>query len=393
MGALASLIGLLLTRTGVVWSGLAVLLTAVGAVAMPVAAVAATGVSLAPIATPNPPLAVPTLSQVLPSPSLGSVLASPLPSPTLPLPSPTVPVVLGTPSPTPTGLGGAPSPAASALPAAGAAGTGSGTSGRPEGWSGDTPSSPQPPGVAIPFTTLFLRTPLDVALAVSIAVLPLLCGLWLLLFGRTWNRGRRLRDGALRLALASDLGLSPRQLDSVSTQALFKLREQTAFDELTGALRRAAGIVATEREIARARRQKRPLCVAFADVDGLKLINDSRGHAAGDQLLRSLAGALRAGLRGQDLVFRYGGDEFVCVLPDTGEEAARTKLAEIQRETAAKGVRFCVGLAELERSDDVVSLLGRADRRLYERKAKRTLVREVRRGPRSRDRDDRPIVA
>jgi diguanylate cyclase (GGDEF)-like protein len=172
------------------------------------------------------------------------------------------------------------------------------------------------------------------------------------------------------LALATDLGLRPRELSSISTEGLFKLREQAAFDDLTGVLRRAAGISATEREIARARRQKTPLTVAFVDVDGLKQANDSRGHAFGDQMLRGLASALRVGLRGQDLVLRYGGDEFVCVLPDTASEAARTKLEQIRTELASKGIGLSMGLAQFERADDVVSLLARADGELYKAKAR-----------------------
>jgi len=61
-------------------------------------------------------------------------------------------------------------------------------------------------------------------------------GIWLLLFGRTWNEGRRARDASVRLALAADLGLSPREVASLTTKGLFKLREQAAFDDLTGVM-------------------------------------------------------------------------------------------------------------------------------------------------------------
>jgi diguanylate cyclase (GGDEF)-like protein len=213
-----------------------------------------------------------------------------------------------------------------------------------------------------------------------VAVLPLLFVIWIFVFGRTWAEAVRSRDAQMRLALAHDLGLSPRELMSVTTKGLFKLREEAAFDELTGVLRRAAGVAALDREVARARRQRAALSVVFIDVDGLKLANDTRGHRAGDELLRGLANTLKSGLRGQDLVMRYGGDEFVCMLPDTPAESTRIKVSWIQEEAAKHGISFSAGVAQLERSDDVVSLLARADQEMYAVKSRRGKVRDLRLG-------------
>jgi diguanylate cyclase (GGDEF)-like protein len=274
-----------------------------------------------------------------------------------PLPLPSLPAV-GTP--------GSQAPATAPAPQAGATSNGAssggtGASTTPTPWS----------GIPIPFTTLHVSSPLDIALLGALATLPLLFGIWLLLFGRTFTEARRRRDAQVRLMLAADLGLRPKDLTALSTKALFNLREKSAFDELTGALRRAAGISAAQREIARARRHNTPLTVAFVDIDGLKEANDRKGRAAGDALLRGLTQALREGLRGEDVIFRFGGDEFVCVLLETTVRDARAKLSEIQDEAARSGIRFCAGLAQLQRSDDVVSLFARADAELYDFKSSR----------------------
>jgi diguanylate cyclase (GGDEF)-like protein len=286
-----------------------------------------------------------------------------LPIPPLPLPTalPSLPVpVLATPTP----------PLLTPLPNASPATAASPPSqersqATPQNVAPAAPRSNPRRGVAIPFTTVYVDSPISVALLGALAVLPLLLGIWLLLFARTLVEARRRKDAQLRLTLAADLGLHPRDLASISTRALFELREKSAFDELTGVLRRAAGISAAEREIARARRHTAALSVAFVDADGLRDANTAGGRGAGDALLRALGRALKEGLRAEDVLFRYGGDEFVCVLPDTGVREARGRLGDIQSLANRSGIRFCFGVTELQRSDDVVSLFARADAELY----------------------------
>lgn len=298
------------------------------------------------------------------------------------LPSPTAPSVIDTPP---------------ALPSTSSQGAAGGVSKSAPATS-KTNSPPSAPGggpqhgIAIPLTTIYISSPLDIALIGALVSLPLLFVMWLFLFGRTLSEARRARGAQIRLLLAADLGLHPRDLTATSTKVLFSLREKAAFDELTGVLRRAAGIGAAEREIARARRHNAPLTVAFVDVDGLKEANDRSGHAAGDGMLRGLAQALRDGLRGEDVVFRYGGDEFVCILPDTTAKDARAKLGAIQLEASKAGIRFSAGLAQLQRSDDVVSLFARADRDLYQFKANRGQIVQLP-PPSQKKRPDRTVTA
>ncbi|HUR86767.1 MAG TPA: GGDEF domain-containing protein [Solirubrobacteraceae bacterium] len=144
-------------------------------------------------------------------------------------------------------------------------------------------------------------------------------------------------------------------------------REHSSHDDLTGAYLRGAGLVELDREIARARRTTQPLVLAFIDVDGLKAVNDSRGHAAGDQTLVAVADALRAHLRAHDLVIRYGGDEFLCVVAGLDLAEAAARLALVNADLAEGPVRGAVsaGLAELQADDSPEDLVARADAQLY----------------------------
>ncbi|MEY2426773.1 MAG: hypothetical protein QOI61_2345 [Actinomycetota bacterium] len=132
-----------------------------------------------------------------------------------------------------------------------------------------------------------------------------------------------------------------------------------------------------EREIVRARRGGYPLVVAFVDVDGLKAINDSLGHAAGDGMLRHVANSFRAHMRTHDLIIRYGGDEFVCVLSglDVTEAAKRLALVRAALAQSSDEGSTTVGLAQLQPTDSLDDLLGKADRALYRERQKQRRTR------------------
>ena len=129
-------------------------------------------------------------------------------------------------------------------------------------------------------------------------------------------------------------------------------RSYASLDELTGLFRRGAGELALTHEIDRARRSGRSLVLAIIDIDALKAVNDSQGHAAGDALLRDVPTAIISALRSYDVTVRWGGDEFVCGLSDVTLDAAANRVEEIQRALALRRppASISAGLAEL--SDD-----------------------------------------
>lgn len=144
-------------------------------------------------------------------------------------------------------------------------------------------------------------------------------------------------------------------------------------DGLTGAWLRHAGRQLLEEELQRADRTGVPLCIAFVDVDGLKVRNDRLGHAAGDQALITVTRSLIVGLRGYDHVIRWGGDEFLCLLPGLTEPEAARRLEQVRGFLAAGGqqLSISIGIAQLRQGETVEQLVGRADHALYARRALR----------------------
>jgi diguanylate cyclase (GGDEF)-like protein len=161
-----------------------------------------------------------------------------------------------------------------------------------------------------------------------------------------------------------------------------RLRELSMLDGLTRVLNHRAIHERLAEELERARRHRHPLAVVLCDLDHFKVVNDTHGHLAGDFVLRAAALALRRVLRTADSFGRYGGEEFLAVLPETDIEAGRTTAERLRRALADRpmtlpsgaeiGVTGSFGVAaasELGGGASASTLVSLADHRMYEAKA------------------------
>lgn len=157
-----------------------------------------------------------------------------------------------------------------------------------------------------------------------------------------------------------------------------ELEDMAVTDKLTGLANRQAFAPLVEQLEADLKRNPAPLCVILADIDRFKLINDSCGHQTGDQVLARTARALVRGVRDSDLIFRWGGEEFLivlrdCRMDDAGRIAEKVR-ADIDAERdpdpqAPAHVTMSFGVAALKVGESIEELIGRADQALYAAKA------------------------
>jgi diguanylate cyclase (GGDEF)-like protein len=191
----------------------------------------------------------------------------------------------------------------------------------------------------------------------------IMAGLWALtlvtLIGAVWSLARLLQR---RLA-----------------EADARVRELASTDEVTGLRNRRHALERLRDEVARSHRYGRPLSCILFDVDHFKRVNDTLGHAAGDVVLQAVGQAVLEECRSMDVVARYGGDEFLILLPETDGTAAAALADRLRRSVStlavmhggrALGVTASFGVAALdgrgdESPDEPEELLRRADQALY----------------------------
>jgi diguanylate cyclase (GGDEF)-like protein len=193
------------------------------------------------------------------------------------------------------------------------------------------------------------------------------------------EQGQRLRALqatvlVLFIVLLAALGLLARR----KVRQAHQWRDLASSDELTGLPNRRAVLAFAERELAQARREQRSLAVLMIDVDHFKRINDSHGHACGDEVLRHAADRLAGSLRERDQVGRFGGEEFLAVLPgaqlaDARQVAERMRAGiegtPLARPQGPVSFTVSIGVAEAGGANDVQALIARADAALYRAKS------------------------
>ncbi|MGY6555153.1 MAG: diguanylate cyclase domain-containing protein [Wenzhouxiangella sp.] len=187
------------------------------------------------------------------------------------------------------------------------------------------------------------------------------------------------RTSRQRAALQQDLAKRNGELQ----QALDHISELARRDPLTGLLNRRAMLERSTQELARSRRQGSPISLLMCDVDHFKPINDAHGHAVGDEVLVAIAARLRQSFRETDLVARWGGEEFLCVLPDTSVAEAEVSLARLRQELARQplhtsagpmsitltwGVAELTGYADADAGNAIATAIRQADQALYQGK-------------------------
>lgn len=170
-------------------------------------------------------------------------------------------------------------------------------------------------------------------------------------------------------------GYFVRKTESTLTSSYATLQNDYLYDDMTKVYNRRAGLIRLNEEFARSKRNGSTLSVAMVDADHFKKVNDNYGHLVGDKVLTHIASTLKSGLRECDIVIRYGGEEFLVLLPDTSGHRASLPLDRLRRKLAEH--KFChngaeimtsisIGIATVSAYDEEpLDIVHRADNALY----------------------------
>jgi diguanylate cyclase (GGDEF)-like protein len=175
------------------------------------------------------------------------------------------------------------------------------------------------------------------------------------------------RDVAALRAIA---GVAALGLAAARSEAeVLRLSHAAAIDALTGLFNRRSFDTRLRQEIERAKRSSGTLAVLMIDIDDFKVINDTRGHPAGDAVLHAVADVLRSVVRVFDFCARYGGDEFAIVMPNSDRASTAAAAERIRERILASGATVSVGAATMRDDDTTEEIVQRADDSLYRAKA------------------------
>jgi diguanylate cyclase (GGDEF)-like protein len=186
----------------------------------------------------------------------------------------------------------------------------------------------------------------------------------------------------LRFSVYLLAGIIVGYLAGVEKRLRQKLRSLAYQDELTGCVNFRWTMRFLENEIARSKRYNKEMTIIMADIDHFKKINDTYGHLVGNDVLKTFAEVIKSNVRGVDIVGRYGGEEFLIVLPEASPNQAlvameriRSKLSQIKitsshlKEDTEFSIKFSAGIASFpQNGTDIKDLIGVADNALYEAK-------------------------
>jgi diguanylate cyclase len=188
---------------------------------------------------------------------------------------------------------------------------------------------------------------------------------------------------ASALSSFEELSFTKKQADEADArvkqleQELVQVSELVREDQLTGALNRRGLDETLDRELKRADRNKSSVSVAMLDIDNFKNLNDTLGHQAGDRALMHLTHVVKETLRPSDSVGRYGGEEFIIILPETDLHSGVEAIQRLQRNLTKNIfmnnnervlVTFSAGVALRGEDEEVLDIIGRADKAMYKAK-------------------------